>query len=52
MCLPENIGVDDVKLHAKLAGTASVANDEFQHVDSINEVFNDQTMSKIFLDER
>ena len=52
MCLPENIGFGDIELHANLAGNARVSNDDFQHVNTIDEIFNDQTMSKVFLDGR
>lgn len=52
ICLPQNIGFGDINMTANVAGLASVANNEFQHVNSIDEVFDDKTMSKVFLDQR
>lgn len=50
--MPQNIGYGDINMAANVAGLASVANHELQHVSSIDEVFDDETMSKVFLDQR
>ena len=51
ICLPENYGYEDISLRAS-STTHVVKNDDFQHVNSIDEVFEDTTMSKVFLDQR
>ena len=52
ICLPEGTTVEDLKLYSNRPPGVSTSTDGFTRVDTIDEVFADQTMTRIFVDGR
>ena len=52
ICLPEGTTVADLKLYSNRPPGVSTSTDGFTRVDTIDEVFADQTMTRIFVDGR
>ena len=52
ICLPAGTTVEDLKLYSNRPPGVSTSTDGFTRVDTIDEVFADKTMTRIFVDGR